>query len=98
MIIKFIDRFENKVVEQNGRDAKTLKNTLTIKNVAKEDEGTYICRSIAARDMLIGIVEKSVNLRVQCEKTNFILKHYFLYFIFYFLYFIFYILFFIFYF
>ena len=93
MIIKFIDRFENKVVEQNGRDAKTLKNTLTIKNVAKEDEGTYICRSIAARDMLIGIVEKSVNLRVQCEKTNFILKHYFLY-----LFFIFYILFFIFYF
>lgn len=59
-----------------------MKNTLTIKNVAKEDEGMYICRSIAARETLIGIVEKNVNLRVQCEKTNFILKH-FLYFIFY---------------
>ena len=46
-----------------------MKNILTFKKLVKEDQGTYICRSISEYDSLIGIADKTVNLRVKCVMT-----------------------------
>jgi hypothetical protein len=63
-----VGQYSIDIKRNEGNGQLILKNILTIKDLAKENEGIYTCKAVTSNQHLSDMKDLEMNLRVQCKQ------------------------------
>ncbi len=63
-----VGQYSIDIRRNEGNGQLSLRNTLTIRNLTKENEGSYICKAFTSNQHLSDMKTLEMHLRVQCKQ------------------------------